>query len=177
MDIEKQLRVEHSKKNCQLISDYNGDNSSRFEALISCIINKESIIHQRAATVLGYACEKHPVLIADHIDVLLSCLLNVNYHISVSRNFLRSLQNQTHLLNESQLGELIDYCFESISNNNKPIAIQAFAITIITNSLTRYPELTSEFKIILEDRLPFALPAFKYKAKKALRLISIKRLT
>lgn len=172
MNIEEQLRVEHSKKNGQHIADYIGNSSLKFDVLISSIKNKEQIIHQRASAVLGYVCEINPELITNHIDQLLICISDEQYHISVTRNFLRSLQNKTELLNETQLGKLVNYCFDAISDNNKPIAIQAFSITIITDCLTKYPELAHEFKVVLEDRLPFSLPAFKYRAKKALAFIS-----
>lgn len=171
MDITKQLRKEHSKANTVLIGDFIfEDPSNRIPLLINCLIDNEIVIHQRASAVMGYLSEKNASLFIPYLDQLLICVETEKYHVALSRNFLKVLQNRLSLSEES-VSNIINYCFTILEKNNLPVALHAYSITFIQNELIRYPELANELKVILEDRLPYASAAFRYRAKVALAYI------
>lgn len=175
MDIKAQLYKEHSKANAVLIDQYIGNNTNRVRELINLILCEDSISHQRGAAVLSCIYDRNKNLILPFLDRLINEGLYKPLHVAVRRNILRCFQDTTPL-NEEQLGLVVDHCFKTIQNISETVALHAFSITIIQNSLTRYPELAQDLKPILEDRIPISKAAFRYRAIKALTFINKNKL-
>ena len=72
---------------------------------------------------------------------------------------------------EDQEGELLDICYNAIKSNHEPVAIQVYAMAIISKFARAYPELTYELTLIIEDKWDYASPAFKSRAGKILKSI------
>ncbi len=171
MDIKTQLLVEHSRKNADLIIAYIGDDANRFSVLMDLFFNDEYRVVQRAAHVLSSVIEKYPQLIQPYFKKIIGYIGVENTPIAVQRNILRLLQfvevpMQYH-------GQLIDICFNFILDPKAAIAVRAFSMYVANNIVKDYPELKSEFLLILESISPNEPPAIKSRLRKLLKSLRI----
>ncbi|WP_143165108.1 hypothetical protein [Chryseolinea serpens] len=90
-------------------------------------------------------------------------------HHAVKRNTLRLLQYIE--LPKRLQGRVADLCFQYLQGKGEPIAVKAFSLTVLQRILEEQPELGSELKIIIEDQLAYASPAFRSRAMKVLKVI------
>ena len=169
MDIREQLLKEHSKSNTEEIANYVNDDSNRFLSLINLFLHDEWIITQRAAWVISKCVDKFPHLIIPHLEEIIFNLEKANLHVAVKRNTLRVLEKVN--IPEKLCGSIANSCFHFLEDN-EPIAVKAFSMTVLANMLPNYPELANELKVILEHQLPFASPGFRHRANKVLKQIS-----
>lgn len=169
MNIRQQLLKEHSKSNTEEIASYINQNSELFAELMHLFIHDEWIITQRASWVISKCADKYPYLIIPHLEQLVLNLENPTIHVAVKRNTLRVLENVP--IPEQLCGSLVNTCFQFLEEN-EPIAVKAFSITVLANLLPQYPELANELKLILENQLPYSSPGFKHRANKVLKQIS-----
>lgn len=169
MDIRQQLLKEHSKSNTEKIAQFIGNNDELFSKLISLFITHERIITQRAGWVVSKCTDKFPNLIIPHLEMVILNLENPTIHVAAKRNTLRILQRMQ--IPEYLCGSIVNRCFQFI-DGHETIAVKAFSMTILGNLLLRYPDLSKELKVILENQLPYSSPGFKHRANKVLKQIS-----
>ncbi|HEY5749370.1 MAG TPA: hypothetical protein VIU12_25055 [Chryseolinea sp.] len=100
---------------------------------------------------------------------LLDFLNKPGIHDAVKRNTLRLLQYSE--LPKRLHGRVADLCFQYLQSKREPIAVKAFSLTVLQRIVEVQPELGSELKIIIEDQLPYASPAFRSRAMKVLKTI------
>ncbi|WP_431216275.1 hypothetical protein ACQ86N_17550 [Puia sp. P3] len=60
-------------------------------------------------------------------------------------------------------------CFDLVQLPETPIAVKAFSLTVLSNLSAEYPEIAGELKLIIEDQWDRATPAFRSRAKQALK--------
>ncbi len=169
MDLTKALLKEHSKAQMTKIVDYVGQNQARFKVLVEVYLAGPYRVTQRAAWPLSYCVERHPDLVKPHLKRLLDFLNKPGIHHAVKRNTLRLLQYIE--LPKRLHGRVADLCFQYLQSKGEPIAVKAFSLTVLQRILEEQPELGSELKIIIEDQLPYASPAFRSRAMKVLKVI------
>ncbi len=165
MDIEKQLALEHSKPNTLLIVNYIGEDKKKFKELLEVFAKGDIRLTQRAAWPLSYVLEQHPNLAKHHIPFLVQ-LLDKPLHVAVKRNVLRLLQ--TIPIPESELGPLADKCFQYLRDRHEPIAVKAFAMTVLYKICLLEPALKNEVIPTIEDMLPFGSGGVVARGKKVL---------
>ncbi|SHH80223.1 hypothetical protein SAMN04488109_5518 [Chryseolinea serpens] len=169
MDLTKALLKEHSKAQMTKIVDYVGQNQARFKVLVEVYLAGPYRVTQRAAWPLSYCVERHPDLVKPHLKRLLDFLNKPGIHHAVKRNTLRLLQYIE--LPKRLQGRVADLCFQYLQGKGEPIAVKAFSLTVLQRILEEQPELGSELKIIIEDQLAYASPAFRSRAMKVLKVI------
>jgi hypothetical protein len=167
MDLLKLLRAEHSKKQTDRIVAYIGDDKQRFAALINLFFKGEYRITQRAAWPLSYCVRRYPELIAPYYRQLLDNLGRKDIHVAVIRNTVRLLQDVS--IPKRWHGRVMSICFDFVSDPETPIAVKAFALTILSNLSRDYPEIRGELKLIIEEQWEQATPAFRSRARKILK--------
>jgi hypothetical protein len=167
MDLLKLLRSEHSKKQTDRIVAYIGDDKERFAALINLFFQGEYRITQRAAWPLSYCVRRHPELIAPYYRQLLHNLGRKDIHVAVIRNTVRLLQDVS--IPKRWHGRVMSICFDFVADPETPIAVKAFALTILSNLSRDYPEIRGELKLIIEEQWEQATPAFRSRARKILK--------
>jgi hypothetical protein len=167
MDLLKLLRAEHSKKQTDRIVAYIGDDKQRFAALINLFFQGEYRITQRAAWPLSYCVRRYPELIAPYYRELLDNLGRKDIHVAVIRNTVRLLQDVS--IPKRWHGRVMSICFDFVSDPETPIAVKAFALTILSNLSRDYPEIRVELKLIIEEQWERATPAFRSRARKILK--------
>lgn len=169
MEIRKQLLLEHSKANTELIANYIGGHQERFDILMELFLNNESRVAQRAAWVVGEVSKKHPDLVNKHLEKMVSNLRKKNLHDAIKRNTVRVLQEIA--IPETLWGETADVCFGLLVSKNEPIAVKCFSMTVLLNIVKYVPELKEELKIIIEDQMPYASAGFQSRGKKTLKAL------
>lgn len=167
MELTSEILKEHSKSQCNKIINWVGDSQKRFDALFSLFINAEYRISQRAAWPLSYCVINYPVLIKKHLSELIKNLEKPDLPDAVKRNTLRLLQYiETPVRHD---GKIMQFCFNYIQSAREPVAIKAFALTVLGNLTKKYPEIIPEIKLLIEEQLPHQSAAFKSRAKRFLK--------
>ena len=167
MDLRKTILTEHSKANCNRITQWVGQSQARFDDLFQLFMDDIELIRQRAAWPLSYAVIAHPVLIHKHFGKLLKNLDKPKLHTSVKRNTVRLLE-QIDIPKKYQ-GRVMNACFRFITDSAEAAAVKAFSLTTLQNLSRHYPEIIQELKLIIEVRWDQESAAFRSRAKNILK--------
>ena len=167
MDLKAALLQEHSKPQSLKIAAYIGAQPERFAELMHIFLGSEYRLTQRAAWVVSICTDHHPHLLQPHLRELIMNLKRP-VHDAVKRNTMRVLQNQE--IPEDLQGDLVNICFDYLTGT-EPAAIKAYAQTVLLNLVKKEPELKNELRLVIEDQLPYASPAFVARARKTLQAL------
>jgi hypothetical protein len=170
MNIKAALLKEHSKKQCNAIVKWVGNDQKRFDELFDLFLHDEYRVIQRAGWPISYCVEDHPELIKKHYAGLLKNLNKKGIHDAVKRNSVRLLQYVS--IPEKFHGEVMDLCFRYITSPAEAVAVKAFSITVLQNLARQYPEIINEIKLVIEERWDYETVAFKTRANKLLKELS-----
>lgn len=168
MDLEKKLLERHSKEFTESIVNYIGNDSKKFEKLLSIMFTGKGIVSQRAAWAFSYCAINHLKALTRHFNGLIKLLEDSSHHPAIHRNILRVFQEIN--VPDKYCARLIEICFKNIMSQMQPIAVRAFAITVAANICERFPELKNELFLILNEinQLP-QNPAIKHRTRVALK--------
>jgi hypothetical protein len=166
MNLKQTLLEEHSKKQCDKIVNWIGDDNNRFKELIQLFLNGEYRVVQRAAWPMSYSAQNHPEWVQPFYSEFLRRLEKKGEQDAVRRNIVRILQEID--VPKKYHGRLMNICFELIQSNDVAVAIKAFSLTILQNLSKQYPEIIPELKLIIEERWGIETAAFRSRAKKIL---------
>lgn len=167
MNIREVLLAGQSKKNCDKIVKYIGNDKKRFAELMKLFFEDEYRITQRASWPMSECVEKYPALINPYLTKLINNLKKKGLHDAIPRNTVRLLQ---HLdIPKKYHGKIMSICFDYIQSNDTAIAIKAFSLTILDNLSKQYPEIMSELKLIIGERWEHETAAFHSRARKILK--------
>ena len=173
MNIKAALLKEHSKKQCDKIVKWVGADQKRFGELFNLFLNDEYRVVQRAGWPISYCVEEHPELIKKHFPRLLKNLGKKRIHDAVKRNTVRLLQYVS--IPGKFHGEVMDLCFRYITSPAEAVAVKAFSLTVLQNLARQYPEITNEIKLVIDERWDYETVAFKTRAKKLLKELSLNK--
>ena len=167
MNLLALLEAEHSKKQCDRIVNYIGDDKVRFAELVKLFLKGEYRITQRAAWPLSYCVRYHPELISPYFKPLLDNLEKPGKHVAVVRNTMRLLQDVE--IPKKFHGRVMNTCFDFIQSPETPIAVKAFSLTVLQHLSAEYPDILPELKLIIDEQWEQAPPAFRSRAKRVLK--------
>lgn len=170
MSFKERLAQGHCKEITQSIVREVCNNPEKMEEFMQTFIDGPMRITQRAAWPLGFIVQKKPNLLTPYYPVLIKELDNKNNHQAVNRNILRALQ-YTNIPKKHQ-GKILDKCFQFLSDNNQPIAIKAFSMTVAYNLGKEYPEIIPELKASIELLLPDGSSGIKSRGNKILKQLN-----
>lgn len=171
MDIRTQLLVEHSRNNADKIIAYIGDDALKFSILMDLFFHDEYRVVQRSAHVLSSVVEKNPKIIQPYFEKIIEYIQVDKTPVAVQRNILRLLQFVE--VPKRYHGQLIDVCFNFILDSKAAIAVRAFSMFVANNIVENYPEVKTEFLLILENMSPDEPPAIKSRLRKLLPQLRI----
>ncbi|MFT3901681.1 MAG: hypothetical protein QM727_00785 [Niabella sp.] len=165
--LQEMLAGPYSKQSLNDIVEIIGDDNKRLDALLDLFLHGEYRITQKAAWVLGTVGGHNPEWIKKHLRTLLTEMQKTDRHPSIRRNITRILE----LVNipEKHHGVVLDCCIRYISDPRETIATQSYALGILQKLSILYPEIRPEIKMIIENRMPDASPAFRSRAKAFLK--------
>jgi hypothetical protein len=156
-----------TKGHVDQIIKYVGKDAKRFENLVTVYLEGPYRITQRAARMLSYCVEDQPELIIPHLKKILDHLEKANIPDAVKRNTMRLLQFIE--VPGKYRGRIVTKCFEYLENKKEPVAVKVFSMSVLSKLTEEEPELRRELRILLEDQLPYAKPAFLSRAIKTLK--------
>lgn len=168
MNLHEALAKEHSKKQCDRIVHYIGDDPERFAILMDIFFKGVYRITQRAAWPMSYCVRAHPELIKPYFKLLLDNLARKDLHVAVARNTLRLLQDVT--IPKKFQGRVMNACFHYLQSPESPIALKAFSLTVLEHLAKDYPEIMPELRLIIEEQWDQATPAIRSRARKILSI-------
>ena len=161
-----------SKKNALDVMNYIDSDEEKFAELMDLFLNgesKEGKIKHRAGWMISHCCENNPSLVIPYLDALVCNLeKEKTLHNSIKRNTMKVLipiKNIPHTLK----GRLANLCFDYLADKNEAIAVRCNAMLVLYNIVQKEPELKSEFRMVIEEQLPFASAGFKSRARKILK--------
>ena len=134
---------------------------------MQAFFSNECRLTQRATCPLQHCVYAHPGFLKPYFGQLLNALHKPGVHNALIRNITRLLQEVT--IPKKFHGKLMTACFDFISSEVTPIAVKAFALTILHNLSGQYPEIAPELKLVIEERFERETPAFKSRARKILK--------
>lgn len=166
------LQKGHSKSQTIKIADYVGVNATRFTQLVDIYLSGPYRITQRAAWPLSLCAERHPELVKPHLGRILRHARQPNVHDAVKRNTVRLLQFID--IPGRYSGQVADMCFGFLKERKEAIAVRVFSMTVLSKLVAVAPDLGNELRLLIEDELPYASPAFRSRAARTLKEISPK---
>lgn len=166
MDLRSQILKEHTKENCSAIVEWIGNDISRFNQLFNLFLNDDARVTQRAAWPMSYCVIAHPEFMRNNFHKLVKNLRKPNIHDSIKRNTVRLLQAID--IPEKYDGPVMEICFNYVESPTEAVAIKAFSLTILGKLAKKYPEISPEIKLLVEDQMPHQSAAFKKRAKRFL---------
>jgi hypothetical protein len=163
MDLRDEILKEHSKKQCNKIVKWVGNNQEKFNALFHLFLNSEYRVTQRAGWPLSYCAIAHPELMKGNYEKLLNNLDKPHLHNSIKRNTVRLLQAVD--IPTKYDGPVMEICFKYLESPDEAVAIKAFSLTVLGKLAKKYPEIIPEIRLMIEEQLPRQSAAFKSRAK------------
>jgi hypothetical protein len=170
MKLREAILAEHSRSQTNKIIRWIGNDQKRFDELFKLFISDDPLVTQRAGWPLSYAVIAHPGLIQKHFAKLLKNLAKPNLHNAVKRNSIRLLEDIT--IPERFHGDLMNICFDYITDPQEKPAIKAFSLTVLQNLSRQYPDIRNELKLVIESQWDNESAAFRSRAKKILKEIA-----
>jgi hypothetical protein len=167
MDLKKELEQRYSQARNKKLVNLIGQDPGKFAALADHFFGQDLLVAQQAITVMSFCADKYPILIKPYLDRII-LQLNNQPSVGVKRGILRILQHQD--IPRDLQGLVADICFQYLAAQEPP-AIKAFALSVLANLARMEPDLNQELKLVIEDQMPYASPAFKSRANKILQAL------
>lgn len=174
MDLTAAIRLEHSKKNCRIITEWIGNEQSRFDQLMLIFLGTDYCDSQRASWPMSESVIAHPSLVKKHLKALVRNLDRPGQHEAVKRNTVRILQYIN--IPRSLQGWVMDKCFQYLTDPLEKPAVKAYSLTVIHQLSCIYPEISNELRTIIEQQWDQESKAFRSRAKAILHLLSAEKL-
>lgn len=163
MNLLNEILKEHSKKQTTKVVKWVGEDAKRFEELMNLFLKEGGVVTQRASAMVGYCGVEQSQLLKPWNKKLLDYMEVQGTHPAVRRNILRIYQFVP--VPAKFQGRLVDTCFRFLTSKDEPIAVKAFAMTILKKIAKENPDLKQEVKMVVEELLPYASPGIKARAK------------
>jgi hypothetical protein len=167
MNLKAAVLKEHSKKQCNKIVKYIGNDPKKFSELVNVFLEGPYRVTQRIAWLLSYCVEENTTLIHPHLSRILKFTKRADTHDSVKRNVTRLLQFID--IPKKYHGTVVDLCFKLFADKKEPIAVRVFSMTTLANLAKKIPELKNELIPIIEDELPYGSAGFVSRGRKVLK--------
>jgi hypothetical protein len=172
MNLRETILAEHSKKQCDKIVAWVGDDKKRLAELMKLMLHDEYRVAQRAAYPVSYCVEKHPALITPWFAKMIKRMQEKDVHDAIRRNALRVFEKVD--IPEKYCGILFELSNQYLHDIAQPVAVRAFSISVMSNIAQKFPDLMNEVKHNAEALLHCGVPALESRARKHLREISEK---
>jgi hypothetical protein len=169
MNYPSQLLKEHSRANADLVLNHVLKDKRRVGALMDAFLEGEYRVVQRSAMVVGDLGRGKPDWLKPwHARMIAAA--DPAPHPSVSRNVMRYFcELPLSSVNEEDQGPLLDLAFRLTEDQAEAVAIRVFAMTVVFNFCTLYPELKDELRGIIELTIAEGTtPGFRSRGSKIL---------
>lgn len=170
MNLEQILSGYYTKTTTQKVVEEMIARPEGITELMLLFQGKNQHISNYAGWIISYLGENNQQLIKKHLPIIIQKLENDDNNSAMIRNVFRTLQFVD--IPQKQEGYVLTKGFEFLNNNNSPIAVKVFAMTVVFNLSVKYPEIQKELKLSLENQLEHASAGFKSRATKILKKLT-----
>ena len=167
--LEELILSEMSRANTDRVAGVLLNDKNRFAQAIQIVMQDREPVSRRALWAIDIACEKKPGLITPYMPKLLEKIHQFSHH-AFRRHILRMAARLP--LNENTKGDLLNICFDMVSDLNQPIAVKANAIQILTRIAIDEPDILHELNETINWQIDQASPGFKSQAKKVKHILN-----
>ncbi len=126
--------------------------------ILTTMYGPDPVAAQRSAAIVQHCSDANPTLFESLFDEMIK-VLEAPSHSSGLRVVYRALEKLE--IPDDYQGPIIDSAFNHLMDPKTPIAGKVFSMSVIANHLDRYPELKSEFGLILSDLYPLGSAGVK----------------
>jgi len=166
-EIKSLVEEEHSRNQKDKIVKLVLSDKAYFKALMKCFFYGEYRICQRAAYPLLDLVLARPDWFKSYFQKILNKLNEEKNHPSILRNSVRILV-ELDIPKKYEM-EFLDKAIMYIMDNDLPVAIRAFAITLAGQIAEQDKDLFEEVKMVVQEQMDYPQkPAFRFRAKKLL---------
>lgn len=154
-----------SKKSVSVLA--NKINSEQLNNVIVELLSHPNVkLANRAAWVFSHSYDLKKESYVEYREVLLETLFDTNSD-AIKRNILRYFQFEE--VPENYESEMFDYCLSCLNSPKEKIAARANSVRVLENLCAKYPELKSEFMVVLEGAQKEASSGLENRILKAIR--------
>jgi len=169
MNLVDELEKKHSLATKNKIIRYVGTDPKRFGELMKVFLGGTYRITQWAGWPLSDIVKKHPHLVTPYLKPVLTSIDKPGQHVAVKRNVMRLLQFID--IPPKLRGLAFDKAFKLQQDTSEPIAVQVFAMSVMTQIAMKEPDLKNEVIIAIEEQLPYGSAAYTSRAAKLLKAL------
>ncbi|MEO5979445.1 MAG: hypothetical protein ABIS36_23460 [Chryseolinea sp.] len=166
MDLYKILSKSPDRHIVTQVVDYVSGRTHLFKRLINIYLAGPYRVTQFTAHAVEGCLKAHPHLIRPYLGRLITSIQRPEAHDSEKRNTLKLLQFIN--IPTRLRGRVIDVCFRFLQDRKEANAVRVFSLSVISNNAKEFPELQKELRLMIEEELPYATPAFRSRARKVL---------
>jgi len=167
-EVKALIEEKHSRSQKDKIVKLVLSDKAYFTALMKCFFYGEYRICQRAAYPLLDLVLAKPEWFKTYFKKILIKLNEENNHPSILRNSVRILC-ELDIPKKYEM-EFLDKSMMYIMNNDLPVAIRAFAITLAGRIASPHKELLDEVKMVVQEQMEYPQKAaFRFRARKLLK--------
>ncbi|MFA6541237.1 MAG: hypothetical protein WCT99_06500 [Bacteroidota bacterium] len=170
MNLENEIRKEHSKRQVVAVAGWIGTDPRRFASLVELFRNGDRLLSRRASWIIGTCGERHPELIEPWISPLLQKAKEENVHPAVQRNVLRAFQFID--IPKRHRGAVVNLCFDLLSSVDAPVAVKVFSMSVLANIIKKEPDLKNELTLVITQLLPYGTAGMRAREKKILKQLA-----
>ena len=173
MNYAEQLLVAHSRENADLILQDVLQKKANVAKLMAAFLGDEYRLSQRSAMVVGDLGRKRPEWLRPwHAEMIR--VAEEGKHDAIRRNVMRYFSElPLASIDEDNQGPLLDLAFRLTESPLMAIAIRVFAMTVVANFCTIYPELKDELRGVIELTIAEGTtPGFRSRGRKILKQIA-----
>ncbi len=150
-----------------------GTDASRLRELISLVQSGDELLTFQAAWVLGHYGEMHPGMLTPWLGTLLELIAGEEISDAVRRGIFRAFQFVT--FPPALLGKAVVLAFEHLSSPERPVAVRAYAMTVVERAVHQKPGLANEVRALLKHFPAESPPGILARARIVLQQIENKR--
>lgn len=161
--IDRLLAERHSLQQTERIAREIGESSLLFGSLMRRYLGEDPVLAQRAAWVMSKVACRHPGLMRPWWKKALQRSRRP-CHDAIRRNLLKVLECSG--VPEAHESEVLEACLGWLADRSQPIAVHAYALTIVHAMVQRYPELEGEFKAVAGLLREKASPGLRSRLRK-----------
>ncbi len=171
--ISKQLLVEHSRANTEIVQEYIGSDQNKMKALVDILLldttEEDNLkLHQRGAYALNLIGEKNPEMVNPHLKQLFTLLPNPP-HEAFSRGIMRIYA--FHPVPRKWQGVMVDLGFTYLQDPKTPVAVKIFSMSVLLAIGRQEQDLLPELEMTINEYYEHGTVGYKSRAKRTLKEI------
>ncbi len=129
------------------------DNPEYFDTAVKIGLTNQKPYCWRCAWIISKVAMENKSMVQPYIPDIINNLDNFKYDSQIG-GFLKTL-SICNGIDEDQMGILADYCIKIIFDTQRPSHNKYYAIQILIRIAKKFPELSREFSLVIEENLPF----------------------